>query len=338
MAGSDGKLLHGQRVDPTTGVIQPYTRRVMNYDDSGNTGVEAAARTEIAPIDSKAATVEVFDALSVSTLNADFFRGWSSSVSVKLPPVLTGITTAFNTAKGEGGYIEEGDGEAIGTSASLSLSLSGQAQASLSIIPDVQPLIRQIWTDVRAMNYTFFIASGTITDANIRSALGTLLGSTVNAWPVFKPVSIVLTLKGFKISINARATIQQSVSISDSTESQSWSEGEGTGYDVENIVRTVEIPPTIHDNITISSTSVSDNIDLEVDISWPDNTNWPARSANPVVSTSNFTAEVTPTSIGATSPSSIPSTGLYLYESSIKDFSPGVSFVHAVVIDAAQFA
>jgi hypothetical protein len=69
-------------------------------------------------------------------------------------------------------------------------------------------------------------------------------------------------------------------------------------------------------------------------VSWPANGPfWPEHHSDSVLTTDPIFAEVAPLEFAATTPSALPSTGLYLYD--VQFFSPkwGSSRIHAVIVD-----
>lgn len=331
---SDGRLLHGQLYDPNEDMIIPYTEQMRDKPSADQ--ALGDARTEITPNDRDSSVVKVFgDPTNIDTYSINF----PGTVNINLPDVLESVSVTFNQTKGEGNSVEEGDGASVGSSASLSLALGARAQASTSMIPDVNPVIKQYWgSNVPCQHYLFY-EEGNPTAASIITRLNALTGGTVNSWPMFKPVAHTFTCFGQEMSLSVEANVKQYVAISGGDTTHTWGVGTGENYSTGASVRSVRIPPTIHDAITISVPTLSDTISATAQSSWPAGTNWPAQDSGVVtLSSGTLSATVTPTSLAATSPASIPTSGLYLYETRVDPWKYGFCRIYATVVDFSVFA
>ncbi len=334
---SKGKLRYGQQYDPNDDLVIPYTERIHN-ETSGSTecDVQGQARTEINPQDAQSWLVREFtpptDALEAYSLVTP------GSTDLQLPDVLLSIAVTYNTASGNGVHAQDGDGISISSSPSLNLSLASKAQGSASVMPDIQPIIKQYWArNVPCLRVLLYMANG-FSRPDVINRLNDLLGVTVNNWPNFQPAGVTFTLKGETVSVSADADVQQyaALRVGEVSVTYTWGEGEGTSKEVSTTTKTVRIPPTIHGAITLSGPTNSATAEANAGAGWSGGTNWPARSAEAYVSM-NAAASVTPTSLSATSPvSAIPTSGHYLHRLDAEPYKWDRVRVRAEIVNFAD--
>lgn len=334
---SKGKLRAGQQYDPQDDLVIPYTERIHNAT-GGETECDAQgqARTEINPQDAQSWLVRTFD-IPTEALDA-YELVTPGTTNLDLPDVLLSVAVTYNTANGNGVHAQEGDGISISSSPSLNLSLASKAQGSASIMPDIQPIIKQYWArNVPCERVLMYLPIGfDMTDVTAR--LGATFGGSVNPWPRFQPAGVTFTLKGETVSVSADADVQQyaALRVGEVSVTYTWGEGEGTSKEVSTTTKTVRIPPTIHAEITLTSTTSSATAEANAGAAWSAGTNWPARSAEAYVSM-NASGSVTPTTLSATSPvSAIPTSGLYLHRLDAEPYKWGYVRVRAEVVDFAD--
>jgi hypothetical protein len=323
---TSSEQLRGQQYDPTDDFIVPYTEQMYGREAAETLLDTSPARTDVAPHDGNANRVRVYTA--PATL-ATYSLSYPGTANINLPDVLESVTVTYNASR------DNGDGGSIGTNASLSLSLSSKSQSSVSILPDVQVNIRQVWSsNIPVMHYVFYV-TGNVTQAAVLSRLTTLAAASVSAWPVFRPVSHTITAKGQSASVSADAEVQQHSSLGNTT-TLTYGIGTGFSFDLGVTIRSIRIPPTIHGPITIETPSMSDIASASASASWPGGTNWPARSAAIDAQTQTIVGSVTPFNLSATSPSSIPTSGLYLLQTNSDPWKYGYTRVYATVVDFAN--
>lgn len=324
-----GRLLHGLRMHGTHQVPVPFTKQMDSAIDQADAIAEAATPlTEVEPKDRGAS-----DVISYATL--DLSNYWLSYDGIerrmRIPDVLTSLVLTYEKGGGDTSYVEAADTTASG-SYSVGVSLSGQAQASAFVLPKIIPTLHETWSFNQPVSHYFYFGQA-FDQATILAKLSAKLGTTVNAWPVFKPESITLKLVGQRTSSNARATFQGSVSSHSGGDSTSESAGFGEGQEFSPQVETVQIPATLHGAITLSPSSSSQT-----------NTATAGISASGIIGGGGggvanciATGSVTPTSIPATSPAGVPTSGLYLFDFDIEPAETfGWFYAHAVVFDFAK--
>lgn len=283
--------------------------------------------------------------------------------NLTLPDVLQGISITWNEGGGNGSFNSEWGGLAKwqgDIQASLSGAESASAEGSYSIQPEISLDIRQpLGRNIPSTSYFFYmkVVDGTLDSAAFLAKVGTLINSgsppTVNFWPSFNPVAHNIVLKGMKVAVSAKASASASMSANESpgagTEAYIHKDanyGTGESYDVSTSTTVVRIPPTIHGSITLSgTTSKSGNVTASCDVGWPAGTYTdsllsetvaiPAAEAD-ASATLAYSASVTPTSLSATTPSSIPSSGYYVVDSKISPYEAGWVSCFAEVINAAN--
>ena len=336
-----GPLLSGQNYDPRLGLKIGFTEQLTDADVALGDDL-----TDIAPISSAKQQVKVWDA-PTAQLDAYHIAFPGLAGSLNLPDVLKSVTITYNSAAGGGSYTETGTGASTGTSAALSLSLRARGQGSASTMPDIQVEIEQVWSaNVPTQHHIFYLPDDGMTIADIKTKINTLLGlsggDVVKEWPVFKPVAHTVTLQGQQASLSADANAQQHVSISPSNESVTTGEGSGYSSELSVTIRTVRIPPTIHDAITFTVGAGDESVDAEATagVSGPSSgTNWAAMSKSITPTPITVNSTVAPTSFAATDGTYvIPTTGLYIKDVNISPFQWGYSMVHVELFDFASLA
>lgn len=191
-------------------------------------------------------------------------------------------------------------------------------------------------------------------------------------WPAWKPEAHTITLKSQEMSVQVSAEAYHRDNWALGSGNLSWSRYVGEGYSKQGsaTTKTVRIPPTIHGEITIAGEVVVDPPPSGVATILSDqigdafvntNVNWAyalveASAKVPVITagggapsfvalestpdpiTFYAVASVTPTSLSATSPSGIPTSGLYLLKTNSAPWRDEWSIFQAIVVDFAHFA
>lgn len=339
MARGDGQLLNGQLYLPEDDLEVPFTEQ-MRYKDTADAMI-GDAKTEITPQDAASSQVRVYDYEAISDALDAYFVSFPGTVNVDLPDILEAITVTYNKSIENGRYTERGEGFSNGTYINMSLASSGTAEGSASVLPDVQLSYRQIWgRNIPCTHYLFYHA-GNITRAQVLTRLSSLAGSTVSEWPVFKPAAHTITLNGQQVQVSSRANVQQRLSQTTGESGNTTftkAVGAGTSRGGGVTIRTVRIPPMIHKQLTISNPRDQAQCVAYAAAGWPEGTNWPKLISQPPPLLGLVKASVTPTSFPATSPSSIPTSGLYLMDTNVNLYKWGYNRVHAIVLDAVNFA
>jgi hypothetical protein len=328
---SDGKLLNGQQYDPTEDLVVRFTERMRDIPGAatqlGNT------KTEITPHDQDASVVRVYtDPTGLDTL----VRSSPSFVTLQLPDILESITVEYNENQGAGSYTESGIGSSGGDHQDLDISANNSAQASYSIVPELVISIKQVWAaNIRATRY-FFYMTGTIDTTTILARLTTIVGSAVNFLPVFRPMQHTLVLKGQSMSVRVEAKAVRGDYASPTFSRAIFQTGRGFSTDGGVTVRSVTIPPTLHSLVSIANNVKEGRATATASAIVQIN------GAVAAVVQTNETpiqrASVTPTSLIATSPAGIPTSGFYLVDLDFtRELKWGRTAIFAEVVDFSQF-
>lgn len=330
---SDGRLLHGQQYFPDKDLVVQYTERMHDKDSAD--ALLGATRTEITPNDRDSSVVKVYtDPTDIDSL---VIKGIARVRLSELPPVLTGIQVVANQQTGTGDYAETFTGSSGGDHQDLSVNINGSSQNSASVMVDIIPTIVTYDNIAVWASRYFFYMTGTITTATIAARLTTIIGSTVNVLPIFKPLGLTFMCTGQSAAVRVEAKSAQSNYASATFQSDTTSTGRGHSTDGSVTIRAVEIPPTLH--AAGSLTNWYREVKAAATATASTFINTVAQTVTVTRETPLQVAQITPVSYAATSPTSVPTTGLYLTDS---DFSPdkewGRTRIFAEVVDFSQYA
>lgn len=344
---SSGVKRDGQHFDSKQNRIEQFTEQMMEIAQAK--ALQGNANTEIIPQSKLQALVRVYTPPTADILA--YVDSVPGTVNLQFPDVLTGITVTFNKTEGDGFKTHPaGTAASAGRSGGISVSPSSTAQGSATIMPDVQIDIAQVWSqNVPVVHYGFYMLVGS-SIAQILARLTTIAGAAVTAWPVFRPMAHTLTLKGQQKSLTQSADSLQSNNWSTdevgAIVTQSFVSNTATGASREggNTIRSVRIPPTIHALITISgatstaTTTTTVTADIPAAVTSGAAPAFPAVVNEPTPLTETATASVSPTSLAATIPSAIPTSGIRLLDLSPIGSEWGYTFLKATVFDFANLA
>lgn len=330
---ADGELLHGQLLYGQLQIPVPYTQQEVDKVEADALCVGSAG-TEVKPTNRGQSQVNIYGTNGVVDLSAYFVQLPTVKRKLDLPNVLSSLTIVYQKGGNSAFFTETGSGSGAGTAFGLGLSVSGTAQAAASCIPSAEPVmaIPSEFT-VATIDYIFF--SPTITDAAILSILTAKIGTAVNAWPVFKPKPIFLTLYGARSTASIRGDYQATASVSLSGGSTTNTSGIGEQYGVDQTIQEQQFPPTLHGSLSLTPTdSASEVATVAVTVGGSQIGGSASGAA-----TASAGGAVSPSSIAATSPTDIPKTGMYLYKIAADDAKVyGNYLLRATVVDMSQYA
>ena len=265
-----------------------------------------------------------------------FHIQFASTANLRLPRTLVSVAIVWQEAGGNGSYDSDVEGAAAGAlPISISASDDASASGSKSSIPELQIEIRENdGNNVPTTSHLFYLPMP-VTTADIIAKLG----GGVSVWPRFKPVAHTILCKGVKVS--ARANSSGDVRYSkraDGAEQYSKKVGRGEDFDFSSSINAVTIPPTIHGAINISGTNTKTvAVSCTADVGWTGFGVFPSLDAAKTASTSGA-ASVEPTSLSATTPALIPTSGTYLIDSKVEPYDWGYARVFAETINASVLA
>lgn len=261
-----------------------------------------------------------------------------SRMDIRLPDVLKSIKIVWSTASAEGSSDGEWEGDASGTSWSLSGSEGDECSSSASIKPELVVDILQSWgSDIPITAYAFFVKTnnGSVTESELNARIAEVVGVT-KPWPLFKPVSHTLIAAGGSVSVKASASGSAARSVSGTTSSAERGTSKSESYDVGLSVNSITIPPTIHGPINMVNYSQSLMARAEAQAKW-DGNNFPSLDVKATAQQSAY-GSVTPNTLPATTPSSIPNSGLYVMRTSLEPYKWGWAKCSAIILDASNLA
>lgn len=175
---ANGELMNGAKYEERDDVVQTFTQQMMEQANADL--LVGQARTEVTPVDAHSSLVRVFGVPSAA-FDAIFIQ-YVGTTSLNLPDELLSVTVTYNTSALNGENIHDaGAGVSIGSSGGLRISPSSTAQGSASVIPDVQPQIRQIWSQNIPTRRFLFYLPGNVTEAQIITKLETGLTFAVTS-------------------------------------------------------------------------------------------------------------------------------------------------------------
>lgn len=162
-----GQVLSGQQFDQRRLLFYPFTDEMVPYTGAGVTaqpkltGSEGAS-VEQTPFDANQAKVRTMNVnAAVAELLAIYYM-WAGYTDVALPDVLFGVGISYNTATGSGtsSYpASQAAGFFVG-GGSVTQNPRAHAQASASIIPAIQPDVRQVFSrGIRYIGIAFLVSS-----------------------------------------------------------------------------------------------------------------------------------------------------------------------------------
>jgi hypothetical protein len=266
----------------------------------------------------------------------DYRLVFPSRMDIRLPDVLESIQVVWSSASAQGSSDGEWDGFATGESASLSGSEGDSCESSASIKPELVVNIKQSWgSDIPITAYAFFIQTnnGSVSEEELNARIETVVGVT-QPWPVFKPVAHTLVASGGSAACKAAASGNAGRTFSPTTSSAERGTSKSTSYDVGLSVNAINIPPTIHGQINIADTARSLNVSATATAQWY-GSNFPSLDVQSTAQASTSGA-VTPNVLLATTPASIPNSGLYVMRTSLEPYKWGWAKCSAIVLDATN--
>lgn len=261
-----------------------------------------------------------------------FMRVYPTRANIPLPDELQEVTVNWNRDVAEGSASSSSSSDATGESGTVGGTISSEANSSGALIPELSFKIKQFWgKNVPTKTYFFYLKNENADDDHIL----TKLGVGVQLWPLFKPEGHVIALMGTKVSVRHNSSLGHTESWSKTTRSTTDSNGDGSSYDINISNRSVVIPPTLHkklkfdglgdDKLSVTATSFT-----SLSIVGAGGLSAPA--------TKEISAKVSPSSLAATSPDSVPVSGKYLIDVRVMDADFGYCRVMAEVLDASVLA
>lgn len=351
---SDGTLRTFVVYDPRFNLTWSGTEQVVEYagdvkeDSVRTTGLEATAYLDQSPKDMGSAVARIGGVAALNTARASYFRQIEERITIDdLPLVLTSLVTAFNKSENDSTSDFPAANQAFSFVGNGSGNINPRANASssASVQPVIAPTFKRYPRRFTTLRCEFFL-HGDITETQIKNKISANLSGTptINSWPVIVEKSETLALQGQSVGANASAETQVGGFVtSPSTQGYYYFYGEGSGTEGSVNNSFYQLPPCIHAAITISpdtdtadATAEANADSCEVTVNST-TVSTIANGTGTITKTAN--ASITPNSLGATSPTALPTSGRYLYDWKVDlNVGYGDALVTAWIIDASVFA
>lgn len=237
-------------------LIIPAVKRVV-AKGSTTPGISGGVITEIRDIDGYRED-RIITTQPLSVVDAYIRVLYGNTTNVDVPPHLESLVGYVDIGGGSGSYSENGSYVLHQSKGYGAIQLRGSAQASSSATPELGWIIRIPKTsNVPCIHVLLYVANG-LSRANIITALSAII-SGVTDWPDFRPQPI--TVKGVGAKLNLQVQVAASAHDSVTTDylgvpqfdSYSRSSGQGISRDATVLTKVYNIPPTIHDTLSISN-------------------------------------------------------------------------------------
>lgn len=187
------------------------------------------------------------------------------------------------------------------------------------------------------------LAGSAINTAGTQSGTHTVRGSSIIDWPHFKPLPTVVTLFGMDVSVQATASASTSLTEPPTGPGYAKSGEHEGGYakSVSLTTRREIIQPTLHSSITPSgdltkTSTASVTASAVADAIVGSNATAAATTGGSGAITVDASGSVTCSS-ESTSPTAIPTTGIYFYDSNLATTEYGQAYVTVTLVDMSYF-
>lgn len=322
----------GQVYLPGLNITNEYVETTIPNDGSTDIGNPA---TDVSRLDYERSRARTFDITQIQAAMLAFYRTYVVYGTLDVPPVMHGISAEYVKSFGSGSGNSSGlDTTTRSFQYSIDIKGEGNAESNVSCIPELIEDISYTWG--KQLPFTvveFFVAGATATESECIARILALTALTVNPSIKFNPQEITGYTTGQNVRMSARAAGSYNFSAWKNTEDNGSAEGStqdvDKNYSVENNTRVITYPPCLHDSFTISGGS-TDSQALAI-------TATAAIQAGSVdagfTATANGAVHFT---ISATSPTALPSSGLYLYDLSCEGSDYGTIKVVARIFDFAN--
>ena len=311
--------LQGVDYEESFDVQIPYTEKIQQTIPTGS--------AEAVPLDDQNFLVREYNPNDIGSYLSAFLQTYPTTISMNLPRVLESVTVEWDEKQQSGEY--ENTPYATGILYQFSSSDKGESSAFHSATPLVSLNFKDVWSQNIPATVHIFFLKNPVTAAAILTKTGS------QEWPTFKPKSHVITGKGVEVRATATAAVSISLQQSKPAEFGGYSDQSRQGdYSRSVTPITINIPPCLHGVININETKT-------LDVTATTEAKTAAYGilgslTQTSAATSNDTAFIKG-NLGATSPTSIPTNGTYLIESSVEFFKYGFSIVKATTINASVF-
>lgn len=312
---SNGEIIPGQEYDKTLNLVLEYSQQMLDVKTFKT--IEGDDFIDGLPNDAGSVQTKDYNITQIQAALAGFYRVYVENTSIELPRVLLALSVVWDTSTAAGSYSESGAGTTSGSTVSLSLTAQGRAQGSAAVVPELVPIWYPLWTqDVPCVDYYFFLPANAtraqvLAQASVIASLWLGVSTTVLDWPRWAPEELNFSIAGQKVAASSEAVARCSVSINSSGDvSEASGSGSGFSYDKGHSIRPVNIPMSLHPEISLQSPTMSETVLAGAAATIAGGTNFPGQTAGATASATAF-GNISPTSVVATSQTGYPHTGIY---------------------------
>ena len=308
-----------QMVEPPTDFTEPNTSyKAINEDRS----------------------LKIVEQVPLAALNS-YLVSLPSRTDIQMPTVLKSVKVEWTyDTSGSDGESESSGSMPANSGATLECRAASSGMFRETAIPSVYTEIETVYgSDVQVTVYFFYINSnnGSVSESNLRNRLSQLIGTTVNTWPIFKPLARTIIAVGATATASAKAVADQTLLRTiDGLEGNAEGIQEEKSFSRDINKDVVSISPTLHRALVIENATQYSRVGARASASARLSGDFDA-TARASDSTGSISVGVRPTSFAATNPSDIPRSGLYLIDSSAEPFKWGWVKCSATVVNASLF-
>jgi len=299
-------ILKGSKYFPLLNKSIQYTEQFVDPP----TSVTGDALIEYVPINKDRTLKRV---LSIPPDLATYYKTTPKEIQIpQLPRVLTGIAIVWNEAKEEGSQEATWSGASSGKRIGLSCNLNDITSGSVAATPELALTFASTRVGVLFGQSHCFYLAGSFTVADVLTYLTTKLGKTVSRWPVFHPQAHTIVCRGQKIDCTVRAQLASQKQEDGTNSSADVNTSKSSQFGVSMSNNTVYIPECLHDQIDFGQDAARITaMSVTATVSIPAEQYLPAATITKTDG-SSLDCLVAPNLVTATTPISIPTTGIFL--------------------------
>lgn len=326
-------VLNGLDYEEQFNIQIPYTESIV-------TSLPGSGTYEADPLGNGRWLLRSFDTAEIESILDSVMVTFPTRHSLDLPPVLKEIRLTWDTSESIGEQVNDATLTVVMGLSGATQEDSGQNSAQISATPQFDVIMKDVWAkNLMATSHIFFLR-GPVSENDILTKLN------AQAWPVFKPQSYALTTTAVTASCSVNGGIRRQLIGQDGyVGGIEYSKSKTFHQDRAVKGITLSIPPCIHEQINVvdsRTVTASPSVALHYDELSPIHL-MPGVDVKALAVDLTYSGVISETSrvnfnLPPTTPSSIPSSGLYVVDSSVDFYKYGYFICKAIVIDAAQLA
>lgn len=285
-------------------------------------------------------SLRITEVVPVAELES-FLLGIPTRVNLDIPAILESVSVIWTVDESIGAGEASGDGVNIAKNGgTISAEVQADGQGSFTSQPTVSTTVKTIVSkNLPATSFFFFakLTDGVLSDGALAAALSRAGGPTANPWPTFKPLTHQISTLGATVQASAKANVSQSKTETiDGIDAQSKSQSKGFTASVNRTFNQINIGPVINAALQVENanqvtrifaiSSATAKLTGDFDV---------AETESSMAQVGVF---VSPLSLQATTPSSVPTSGHFIVDSSADLYKYGYIRCSATVLNANIFA